>query len=77
MVRRNLPPGPWGLLKGNALTEPPEDMVGKMDDPPVAPLVEIAQITVSRHAETIFDHAEHALGPYIARPENTPSQGLI
>ena len=49
------------ILKGNAPTEPSQDMVSQMVNPRWPPVVEIEGFTVSRHAEFIFKHIEHWL----------------
>ena len=50
-----LPIGLWGLPWGISLTGPSEGMVGKMRHPSEPPVVGNTGMTVSQHAEFIFD----------------------
>ena len=71
MSRRTSHRGPLGLHKGNSLTKPPQGMASWVTNPPASPVVETTGISVSRHAEFIFEHFGHPQGPYMAQLRNT------
>ena len=65
----------WNLIEGhlgNSLTGPAEGTASQMVHPPRSPVVENVGMTVSQHAELIFDHCRSSFCTYSVQLESDP-----